>query len=232
MKRQQKRRHCTSMRKEAELPAKRQKTCKLSIDDTKQILKEVSVFRFNDMRNEILGQTMLAGRLTDLTISRFETMIEIHSLKLQLVKNRSRMQCALFRRYPNFYRTVSRKWDHIQIILADEHCIVSYYMAKPGEVLLYDSGFVYGQTLTNNQKIIVERLYPGVRYRFIKPKTTQPDNQSCGVFAIAYVLLLLSGENPETHQLPLSDLNTGDSTKPLRESLVSFLTEIEDVLNA
>lgn len=231
MKRAQKRPHFTSMRKEAELPAKRQ--CKFSIDFTKQLLHEVNRFRFNDMRNEILGRTIFAGKLSDLAISRFEFMIEMLLQKLHSVKNRSRMQCALFNKYPHFYRSVSRKWDHIQIILADEHCIVSYYMAERGEVLLYDSGFVYGQQLTNNQKIIVERLYPGVSYRFTRPATTQPDNVSCGVFAIAYVLMLiLFGRNPETHKIYLSEMNTGDPTKSLRETLVSILTIIENFLNA
>lgn len=230
MKRAQK--ACTSMRKEEELQAKRRKICKLSICDTKQLIHNVYRFRFNDMRNEILGRTIFAGKLSDLAISRFEFMIEMLLQKLHSVKNRSRMQCALFNKYPHFYRSVSRKWDHIQIILADEHCIVSYYIAERGEVLLYDSGFVYGQQLTNNQKIIVERLYPGVSYRFTRPATTQPDNVSCGVFAIAYVLMLIFGQNPETHKIYLSEMNTGDPTKPLRETLVSILTDYENFLNA
>jgi len=129
-----------------------------------------------------------------------------------------------------FYKQtdVESSLDDIQIIFEGEagdenigHFICIFYEAERQIVFVYDS--LYRKKLSRRALKILRARYPNyVGYVFILPKTTQPDGQTCGVFAIAYATSLLYGVDPAKYELYLNPACI-DSTKDLRMHLSNML---------
>lgn len=104
----------------------------------------------------------------------------------------------------NYRKYNSTEIDDVQILYsgivqigAVGHWICIYYKASTQKVFVYDS--LNRKSLNPVQHSIVSRLYPKKKgsINFVKPKNTQTDNTSCGIFSIFYATTLLLGEKPE-----------------------------------
>ncbi|XP_031619945.1 uncharacterized protein LOC116338675 [Contarinia nasturtii] len=111
------------------------------------------------------------------------------------------MQPTAYAQAIDRYKAVPIDRNDIQIILCfhPRHYIVSHYVARRNRVFIYDSLYKRGKTLNHQQIDILQRIYPGKSYQFVKPATIQPDYVSCGVFAIANVTTLLHHLDPQTY---------------------------------
>lgn len=118
---------------------------------------------------------------------------------------------------PKVYSFLSIKdKDDIQIfyVYTDEnskklgygHFISAYYDSNTKKVWIYDS--LVNSYTDENKRFIesnteqIHRLYPEhLGFVWKRPKNIQTDNVSCGVYAIAYTLLLLDGKDPEQQEI-------------------------------
>ena len=121
----------------------------------------------------------------------------------------------------SYYSVLDRNDIQIFFIYPDEnqaevgHYICTYYDAHTKIVHIYDSCVkLYSDDQKRDikrriQEEFLDRMYPKHKYALFKnPKSTQTDNYSCGVFAIAYALLLLQQKDPEYHEIPFLGFDT------------------------
>lgn len=94
------------------------------------------------------------------------------------------------------------------------HYVCVHYVLNRQTVYIYDSlyngsGFVDDpkhktHKINANTRKVIHTLYPQHLHRVVvRPRTTQPDLKSCGVFAIAYVTTVLFNLNPAIYSLKL-----------------------------
>ena len=134
------------------------------------------------------------------------------------------MQPTVFAQAVKHYQPAPSDFDDIQIVLSDDHYVVTFSKAQSNEVFVYDSLYKHRKQLTESQLNILRKFYPGKRYIFKRPATLQPDWDSCGVFAIAYVTTLLFGLDPCTYTL---------GSKPHDKSLLILLrAHLEKIINS
>lgn len=112
------------------------------------------------------------------------------------------------------------------------HYVCVHYLHKQKRVHVYDS--LYGTSLYPSQMEILKALYPSVNFsepgtlQFIRPKTTQFDSSSCGLFSIAYAVSIMFGKDPATYLLKLSTVKLFfeeriDYSIALRKHLIRML---------
>lgn len=106
------------------------------------------------------------------------------------------------------------------------HYICVHYKHKERRVYIYNS--LPGTTLYDTQKESIRVLYPDYKsIEFVKPKTTQNDGVSCGVFAIAYATTVILGKDPRLTPLKLYKKAGADQSVFLRAHIIKMLTENE-----
>lgn len=122
----------------------------------------------------------------------------------------------------------STEIDDVQILYggivrigAVGHWICTYYKASTQQLYVYDS--LNRKFLTPVQNVIVRRLYPQRKGHIIyaKPKDTQRDDTSCGMFSIYYATTLLLEQNPEDINIKMNHVY-GDSSLYMRLHLLKM----------
>ncbi|XP_055304778.1 uncharacterized protein LOC129569694 [Sitodiplosis mosellana] len=152
----------------------------------------------------------------EITMNFFTNMVNNIQNKFKMVNPiYFKKKCA----YSNF--SVDQNDIQILFIYPDKtqknigHYIAIYYNADTKIVDIYDSCV---EMYTDDQKRdikrelkeeILDRMYPNNKYAVWKrPKSLQKDDYSCGVFAIAYALLLFQGKKPENDEIPFLAFDT------------------------
>lgn len=177
--------------------------------------KKVKNNKYTRAVNEVITPK---GYLTDVSINFF---IEIVNKKYN---GTFEMLDVLLYQTPEFYKDFARSTkDDVQILYmgpvndveAVGHYVCIFYKHAEQKVYVYDSKAL--GSLTDTQHQIVRDLYPSSKsIEFVEPKTKQPDDESCGVFSIAYATALILGEDPKTRSFAL-DKKSKDSSMSLRE---------------
>lgn len=185
------------------------------------------MFRVKKVKNDkfpraIKEITTPKAYLTDGTINCF---IEIVNKKYN---GTFEMADVVLYQTPEFYKIFEKtSKDDVQILYggavnddqAVGHYICIFYKHSEQKVYVYDS--LYTQSLTATQQQIIKMLYPSSKsVEYVKPQTVQPDEEACGVFAIAYATTLILGDDPKTKSLSLKldkKDKSGDKTMTLRE---------------
>lgn len=133
---------------------------------------------------------------------------------------------------PELYKDyVKTDKDDVQILfggaigMADiiGHYITIHYKHAEKRVYIYDS--LFSKELSDVQEKIIKTLYPKAKYlRHVKPKTSQPDGSSCGVFAIATATAAILGDDPKKTSFKLDGGKNGkDRTMTMRNHLKDML---------
>lgn len=134
--------------------------------------------------------------------------------------------------------------DGVQIIFQGRpgikeigHFICVHYVFSKQTVYIYDSlyngcGYIDDPSHPQNQinaktRNIINILYPHHKQRVVvRPRTTQMDLKSCGVFAIAYATTALFGYSPAKYQLKLGNSQAPrnyDQSTDLRYHLANII---------
>lgn len=145
-------------------------------------------------------------------------------------KGKFDMADVLLYQAPEYYKEHTKNsTDDVQIfyggavgdVEAVGHYICVFYKHSERRVYVYDS--LVTKSLTKTQQKILDTLYPLAKYfRFVKPKTTQKDSTSCGIFSIAYATTLILGEDPKKVSFKLE--RRGDQSMIMRNHVKKMLT--------
>lgn len=137
-----------------------------------------------------------------------------------------------------YYAHFDRKHFDIQIMLSlprpgrrVAHFLTLLYNPLKNIVIIYDSYWRPDRLQTDLnlsyqiQKIIDTRYGRSVRISFPEPRTQQPDNYSCSIFAMAITTALIMGESPEETGFYIATPSSSgeDTTLRLREHLAYLI---------
>jgi len=111
--------------------------------------------------------------------------------------------------FPDEIRSIPQCKKHIQLLYSSDdltdrnspngHWVCSYYDTK--KLFIYDS--LGGKNLHEHHRIYLQQLYPNLldlekKKKVVFPQVDlQPNNNDCGVYAIAFAVSILYGLNPE-----------------------------------
>lgn len=172
-------------------------------------------YTFDDMVDEIKGDRPLTGN----AINEFQSIVNKYMEKKTY---RCRMQNVCSVMCPNFFVEADKNVCGLQMIPYDGHCVLAIYFANSKEIVILDSSFYPDRKATDLEKEVLERIWPGVKYTFVKPASLQPDD-SCAIFAMEYVFQIIRGEDPTEEVIPLRE-----GTGFLRCKVAQTLLDIKD----
>lgn len=137
------------------------------------------------------------------------------------------MQTTLYAQRKSMYKPLARNVDDIQILFLGDarvvgHYICIHYRAKESTLYVYDPLNV--RNSWNEFEDVIYRRYPHLK-KIVQPlpKTLQPDQYSCGVFACAYATTIILHEEPAEYALKCDPSEDADRTLPLREHLAKMI---------
>lgn len=105
-----------------------------------------------------------------------------------------------------------------KIIFSNNHYIVAHSQGDRNDVEIYCSLNNY---IHNEQRQLLQRIYPNKILRSRKVLTRQPDYTSCGIFAIANATSIILGQSPRNYALLLNEDDI-DHTMELRRHLAKI----------
>ncbi|XP_031627341.1 uncharacterized protein LOC116343437 [Contarinia nasturtii] len=183
--------------------------------------------KLTEITSEILTPWRL---LSDDAINYFINFVNEAQMKMPSIKKKYHLLEVTVSQFPDECKHFAKTdQDDVQIMYggaggvvggenAIGHYVCVHYLHEKQEVHVYDS--LLRTNLNSRQTEVLKVLYPKVdltnSLHFIRPKTTQYDASSCGVFSIAYATTVIFGKDPHTYILQLS------TTKPFFESSVDY----------
>lgn len=165
--------------------------------------------------------------LSDLTINHFINLVRATTNFDMIDVNRVY--------FPQLYEENDTERDDVQILYGGDigvdavgHFLSIFYKAETKTVYVYDS--LFRQELHEKQIQIINYRYPKREYiEFVKPKTVQNDETSCGCFAIAYTATIILGDDPATYNLKLHNLRKHIRKMFEENKLIPFPQEEKNV---
>lgn len=206
-----------------------------------------SIYLTRVIRNEAIEDVKIPNNpLSGDTISEFIKIANANQTKYQLIHNLNGYPGAyakfrekhrgLVSHLKHFLNIQSMRSINVQIIFDGApngnsigHYVCVCYKSKEKLLYIFDSDYEKGKLLSQTIKNeIVSELFPDVKFiNIIKPYTTQDDDTSCGLLAIANAMALMDGHNPEymEFEYDLSGSGSGDKAIFLREHLVKIFEQ-------
>lgn len=86
--------------------------------------------------------------------------------------------------------------------------------------------------LPKRERDILDIRFPGIPRVYAPPRTTQPDGNSCGIFAAAYATTIMFGMDPETYSLLLRPIHEPQNNRSmfLRNHMAMCLEQDQIIL--